>query len=183
MNPVILAKLRDHLEAVTGPGGPFPITGGIRWYVIDPRLGNLKERIRWAKGHQVGVLWRAGTREYRRAGHNTDAVAVIKAGVYWTSMEEWSHEGEYLLLEDALHYALSTFAAPGVDHAWLEGVEDLTISEDTYGEVLVSECTLAVRYHLGMPEPDYMRVRQVLVTLAHWQGEEEGEHIPIGGEG
>lgn len=171
MNPALLYHLRDHLNAATGPDGRWPLAGGIEWHIIDPRLGNLRERIRWSRGG-VGVIWRESSRSIRRSNAGVEGLAKLHLTAYFPSMEQFAYEGEYMLLEEALYYTLHDLPpAYGLQYAYLTDVQDMTLQmgDDQYGEVLVVAAQAEVRYEFAPSDLDSRTIRGVIVELE--QGE------------
>ncbi|MES4792433.1 MAG: hypothetical protein C4321_05080 [Chloroflexota bacterium] len=170
MNPLILYHIRDHLNAATDRTGPWPIASGIEWNVIDPRLGNLRERIYWNRGG-VGVIWREGSRDIRRTAGGIEATGLINLTAYFPSMEQFAFEGEYLLLEEALYHTLHNLPPEhGLQFAHLVSIQDMTLQmgDDQYAEVLVLAAQAEARYLLGSPEEsDPRRIRDVIIELVH----------------
>lgn len=170
MNPLGLLHLRDRLNEAMGPGKRWAIGGGVRWDVIDPRLGSLRERVYFSRNEASGIIWRSGAREYRKRPEGSyQATARLTLSVYFASMEQFAYEGEYLLIEDALLDVLPTVADPahGIEHAWLDQIEDMTLQDDQYGEVLIVAAQVDVRYVTQVRAEDLPTIQSLVWQLRH----------------
>ncbi|HEU4743130.1 MAG TPA: hypothetical protein VFS50_16155 [Meiothermus sp.] len=82
-------------------------------------------------------------------------------------MEQFAYESEYLLIEDALLGILPSVGDPakGIEHAWLAEVQDMTLQDEQYGEILIVAAQVEVRYTTQVRPEDRPAIQELVWSL------------------